>query len=814
MFCAVSNKDFFMIDTESQINCYHCGDVCNDKDIYIDDKYFCCNGCKTVHQLLSSSDMEEYYKQINFDGKSGKRVKSGEFDFLDDEKLKSGLLDFTIEDKSKVTFYLPQVYCSACIYIIENLSKLDKGILESKVNFLKKETSILFNNNDTTLKKIVELLTAIGYRPQLNLADINKPRKDSGNKSLYIKIGIAGFCFGNVMLLALPDYFAGGLLEPSIKHFFGYLTLFLGLLVLYASSDYFKSAYASLRVKHISIDLPISIGVFVLYFRSCYDIVSFSGSGFIDSLAALIFFLLVGKSFQQKTFYNLSFDRNYTSYFPLSVIIVKEGKESFIPVVNVKLYDRLLIRSNEIIPADCILISDHAEIDYSFVTGESKPVVINQGERIYAGGKQTAGSITVETIKSFNQSYLTELWNRDVFSKDSKKSVTAITDRVAKYFTTAILIIGFASFFFWLPSDISRAFNSLTSVLIIACPCALALTVPFTFGTALRVYAKNQFYLKNDLIIEKLSNIKKIVFDKTGTLTYHNTSDLRYEGENLSDLELQFIKSAAKNSTHPLSRIIANNIEAEIRTVDEYHEISGSGIEAVIDNVNIKIGSEKWLKNIYGRSFIFNDKKILLRESTVFISINNELKGSFIISSKYRNGIKDIISNLEKDYKIAVISGDNDSERENIESFLNDNSEIYFNQLPDDKFNYIKKQVTENSGIMMIGDGLNDIGALQASDVGIAITDNTANFTPGSDAILLGDKLNNLPQFMKFSRKAMKTVKLCFKISLFYNIIGLSFAVQGHLSPVIAAILMPVSSITVVLFTVLKVRYDANKLNL
>jgi Cu+-exporting ATPase len=799
---------------EKQIICYHCGDNCSDDSINIDDKYFCCNGCKTVYQMLSSSEMEEYYKQINLNGKSGKRIKSGEYDFLEDEKIKSSLLDFTIEEKSKVTFYLPQVYCSACIFIIENLAKLDQGILESKVNFLKKETSIIFNNNNTSLKKIVELLTTIGYRPQLNLSDINKTKKDPGYKSLYLKIGIAGFCFGNVMLLSLPDYFAGGLLEPSIKHFFGYLMLFLGLLVLYSSSDYFKSAYTSLLVRHISIDLPISIGVAVLYLRSFYDIVTFSGSGFIDSLAALIFFLLVGKSFQQKTYYNLSFDRNYTSYFPLSVIMVKDGKETFIPVVNVKIYDRLLIRSNEIIPADSILISDHAEIDYSFVTGESRPVTIKQGDRIFAGGKQFAGSIIVETIKSFNQSYLTELWNREIFSKNSKKSVTAITDKIAKYFTFAILLIGFASFFFWLPSDITRAFNSLTSVLIIACPCALALTVPFTFGTALRVYAKNQLYLKNDFIIEKLSNIKKIVFDKTGTLTYHNKSELKYEGDNLSDAELKYIKSAAKNSTHPLSRLIAENINSDIKTVDHYQEVLGSGIEAVIDGNYIKLGSEKWVKNIVYNTLNISEKKNLLRESTVFVSINNVLKGIYIISTKYRSGIKEVISNLEKDYKIAVISGDNDFEKANIESFLNDKSEIYFNQLPDDKYNFIKNQVSKNSDIMMIGDGLNDIGALQASDVGIAITENTANFTPGSDAILLGDKLNRLPQFMKLSNKAMNTVKLCFKISLFYNIIGLSFAVQGHLSPVIAAILMPVSSITVVLFTVLKVKYDSKKLGL
>ena len=545
-----------MSETKEDLICVHCGDFCSDDSIRIEDKVFCCNGCKTVYQLLNDDELKKLYDEINFDKNNQTKFTQGEFDFLDDERIKTNMLDYSIADKSKVTLYLPQVYCSACLYLIENISKLNGGILESKVDFLRKEVSIVYNNELVSLKAVVELLSAIGYRPQFNIADAERPRKASDNRSLYIKIGIAGFCFGNVMLMSLPEYFSGGDLEPVIKKFFDSINIIFGMMILYAASDYFKSAISSLRVKFISIDVPISIGISVLFLRSVWDISSGIGPGYVDTLAGLVFFMLSGKIFQQKTYFNLSFDRNYKSYFPLSVLRLKNNKEYHIPIVDLGVGDRLIIRSSEIIPTDSVLINGNAEIDYSFVTGESRPVHVNVGERIFAGGKQTGGSIILETVKNFNQSYLTELWNKNTFKKEINHSFENITNKVSAYFTVIVLVVAATGFFYWLPQSADKAFHALTSVLIIACPCALALTVPFTLGTALRVFSKNHFYLKNTGILEKLSEISSIVFDKTGTLTYHSIKDVEFNGKKLTKAQLNMVKSVSSNSTHPLSRII------------------------------------------------------------------------------------------------------------------------------------------------------------------------------------------------------------------------------------------------------------------
>lgn len=790
---------------KQELICHHCGDYCSDNSIRIDDKFFCCNGCKTVYQLLNDDELKKLYDEIGLAGNTQTKFNNGEFEFLDDERIKTNMLDFTIEEKSKVTLYLPQIICSACLYLLENISKLNPGILESKVDFLRKEVSITFDNTIISLKAIVELLSAIGYRPQMNIADTEKPRRTEDNKPLYIKLGIAGFAFGNVMLMSLPEYFSGGNLEPVIKNFFQGINIIFAFLIMYAGSDYFKSSIASLKVKFISIDVPIALGILAMFLRSLWDIIMGLGPGYVDTLTGLVFFMLTGKLFQQKTYFNLSFDRNYKSYFPLSVIKMIDGKEKHTPVMDIKVGDRLHVRSSEIIPADSILISGNAEIDYSFVTGESRPIHINQGERIFAGGKQTGGVIIIETVKSFNQSYLTELWNKNTFQKEQTHNFESITNKISGYFTFVILAVAFGGFFYWLPQSVDKAFHALTSVLIIACPCALALTVPFTLGTALRVYSKNKFYLKNTGIIEKLSEITSIVFDKTGTLTYHSEKDVNFIGKELNTEQKKLIKSVVSNSTHPLSRIISQNIEEESLIPDSYQESPGLGIEAIINNINIKAGSRKWiLTQAINRQEIASFG--FLNESTVFISIDNEYLGYYAISSKLREGLSKIFSDLNTKFKIKVISGDNDSERANLEKIIGTASELKFNQLPDDKINEIKKLKESGEKVLMIGDGLNDLGALQQADIGVAVTEDTANFTPGSDGILQAENLTKLYEFIKLSYYSKKTVKISFLISFLYNIVGLSYALTGELSPLVAAILMPISSVSVIALTVLRIK--------
>jgi len=798
---------------DSKIICDHCGDTCKDDSLEKDGKFFCCSGCLFVYDLLSDKGMDDFYAKDGPIGIKPLTFKQNEFEYLDEKKIVEKLINYSIQGNTSVTFFIPEVYCSACIWLLENLNRLDSSINESRVNFLKKEVTIDFNESTTSLRKVVELLTSIGYKPSLNYSDMEDTPKNTIETSLYIKLGIAGFAFANLMLFAFPEYLSLGALNAEIKSFLSYLNMFLALPVMYSASDYFRSAFKSLSLKKINIDVPISLGIATLFLRSIWEITSGTGVGYIDSMSGLVFFLLIGKVFQRKTFHSISFDRDYKSYFPLSVIRQIDGEEEYVSINELEIGDNIIIRDNEVIPADSIILNKNANIDYSFVTGESHPVEVQAGEKLYAGGKHRGASIRVSVVKKIDQSYLTELWNRKVFDKNKSGNISELTDLYAKYFTFATLIIAFISFLFWLQQSLDIALNAFTSTLIVACPCALALTTPFTYGTTMRIFGKINFFLKNGQVVEVLSKINTIIFDKTGTLTELTNSKIEYQGQSLSSEDQLMIKSLAKQSTHPLSRLISDSISAEESyDVSELTSIPGKGIQAMIDGRIIKIGKKDWVSSSETQfhKMEFN----VSAESLVNISIDNELLGYYSIKAKYRNKVQEVLKKLLKKYSLTVLSGDKDDDKTKLERMTEGKAELKFNQMPSDKLNYVQDLMLNKNKVLMIGDGLNDAGALKQSDVGIAVTDQTSNFTPGSDAILVADNIKLIPSIMKMSRRSMHTVYISFIISFLYNFIGFGIAVQGILSPVIAAILMPVSSISVVLFTVGKVQYDSYKLGL
>ncbi len=794
-------------NTKDKIICYHCGDFCKDESIAIDDKYFCCAGCKTVYEILNKGELCTYYNFQENPGISPKAFETSKFDYLDDRATISKLLDFADEKISKITFYIPQMHCSSCIWLLENLFKLNPAILSSTVNFVRKELTVKFLHQQISLKAVVVLISSIGYEPQINLDSVEKKIKSKSNKTLYYKVGVAGFCFGNIMMFSFPEYFSITTADSLLKSFFNYLNLVLSLPVFfYSASDYFVSAYKGLRKKIINIDLPLSLGILVLFLRSIYELLILNQSGYFDSLAGLVFFLLIGKILQEKTYDAMNFERDYKSYFPLSVTIKQNEIEKSIPVANLMTGNRIIIRQNEIIPADAILINGDGLIDYSFVSGESHPIHKVSGEMIYAGGRQKSGLIELEIIKEVSQSYLTQLWNNDTFNKKTESEFTNFSNTISKYFTIVILLIAFIAAAFWFPVSSSVAINVFTSVLIVACPCALALSTPFTLGNTMRIFGRNKFYLKNAAVVEVMAKIKSIVFDKTGTITESGKSDIIYNGRILNPTELKCIKSLVRNSTHPLSKKIFDTIAGdEFFPVTKFNEPIGKGIEGVVYGNIIKIGSAEFV----------NLKKYEIEKDVVktkvYITINSEVVGYFIVSNSYREGIDKVIKQLSDEYQLALLSGDNSGERGNLLKIFNSDSQLHFNQSPEDKLNFIKSLQLDHSKVLMIGDGLNDAGALSKSDVGISVTDDISSFTPACDAILDSEQLKNIAEFLKFSKSSLKIIHLNFLISFFYNLVGLSFAINGMLSPLIAAVLMPISSISVVLVATLSTNLIAKK---
>ncbi|MFT3826996.1 MAG: heavy metal translocating P-type ATPase metal-binding domain-containing protein [Chitinophagaceae bacterium] len=781
--------------TSEQVACYHCGEPCFTTSIATDNHLFCCEGCKLVYQLLQQNGLTEYYNLNTSPGQNQQETaRKDKFSFLEQPEIQQQLISFTDQQQTYITFYLPQIHCSSCLYLLENMHKLRKGIHSVSVNFTRREANIVFDHNEITLREVADLLARIGYEPNISLHNLQRQKPRVAKHMIY-RLGIAGFCFANIMLLSFPEYLGLASAEQSLQGFFRGLNVLLALPVFfYCAYPFFSSGWKGLQNRFLNIDAPIALAILVTFGRSLYEVFTGTGAGYFDSMSGIVFFMLAGRVMQDKTYQHLSFDRDFTSYFPVAVTVLKEQKEVATALPDIKTGDTLLIHHGELIPADGFITRGKAMIDYSFVTGESIPIEKETGEMVYAGGKQTGGSIEMLVMKEVAQSYLTKLWSKDELKNNAEEKSQSFLHIISRYFTWIVFSIALVAGIYWWIEDSSRIWNAVTAVLIVACPCALLLSGTFTNGNILRILARNGLYLRSAQAIEDIAQTTHIVFDKTGTLTTTRQQDVQYTGVPLMLPQQVAIAALATQSTHPLSKALVKYLfSSSTATVTQFTEVPGMGISGVVNGLTISLGSMQF---VAGFSTEVHDNA-----SSIYVSIEKELFGRFTIRPQYRHFIPELAQSLTPQYRLSVVSGDNAAEHTTLQKLLGSNTVLKFRQHPEDKLHFIQSLQANGEHVMMIGDGLNDAGALKQSNAGIALAEDTNNFTPASDAIMAAEKLESLQAFIRLCKANKHIILTSFVVSILYNIAGLFFAVQGLLSPMVAAILMPASSLSILLLT-------------
>lgn len=769
-----------------------------------DEKPFCCSGCATVYAILKDNNLLDFYQIDDRAGAKQQAVDQADYSWLDVPKLADRFIRYRDETRCHAELELPDIHCSSCLWLLERLPRLLPGARSCTVDFARKLATVVYDPQAVDLRGVAELLDRIGYPPHFRAQ--GEVPVEKNNRALIYRIGVAGFCFGNIMLMSFPEYFglsellvgaAAGDSSGSdvdagwVKIAMNGLLLLLSLPVMfYAGRVFFTSALYALRARRVTIDLPIALGMLALFGRSFYEILSGVGSGYLDSLAGLVFFLLIGRWFQTYSFARLNFDRDYRDYFPVAAY--REGPDGTptpIASEDVGTGDVLLIRPGQLIPADGTLLSTTAHgIDYSFVTGEAEPAAVREGQEVFAGGRATSSALRVLVTKPTDQSYLLQLWLRK--GGDQKAAEVAPPEWLIRAFTATILLLAAGTLAYWYQIDTARAYRAATAVLIIACPCALALAAPFAYGTLQRLMARNGFYFRGPAVVERLGNTDTFVFDKTGTLTEEGSTDrLTFVPPRSPFFEAVFL-AMARQSSHPRSQTIAaalitGSTRALSVRIGEAEEIVGGGLRL----------------NHQGREFVIGNPEFCGFQNYsagTFAAVDGLLQFSLKPQrTVIRAGGDEMLREIGDQGDTWLLSGDHPPS-ENIweEYFPGDRAR--FRQSPFDKRRHVTQLQEGGATILMVGDGLNDAGALAAAAVGLAVNEDEARFNPACDGIVKADQLAKLPAILRAARRMKWVLTLTYLLAFAYNIIGLSYAMSGALSPVIAAILMPLSSVTIV----------------
>lgn len=784
--------------------CVHCGDPLGNEALVYEGRDFCCAGCKTVFTLIHEHGLEGFYDVA---GAVGPRNAASQTDYayLDDEETMRKVCEYVDDTSIRVNFMAPAIHCASCLWLLERLPRLYPAVRRSRVDLLARRITIVIDRKTGKLSEVARWLERLGYPPELRLDNVvgstaDRKRKGGDTDRLGLKIGIAGFAAGNVMLLAIPEYFGMSMADVATwRPLFSAISIALALPVLaFSGGSYLRGAYRSIRYRRLNIDMPIALGMIAMFGHSVYEIMSGTGAGYLDSLLGLIFFLLVGRWFQRQTHRRLAFDRDYRSYLPLAARVRTKNGVRPIRLDKLTTGHQVEIADGELVPADAILVEGLAALDKSYITGEDEPQPVAVGGTVFAGSRQRGEKIIIELTGQVDSSYLARLWSEssitdtDEATATEARATSKLLDKVGQYFTVVTLVIAALTFAYWAPESLSIALRAATAVLIVACPCAASLSLPFVYGRLAAIASQKGLAIRDALVVERFAEVDASAFDKTGTLTRRDSLAVT-ELYSPQTVQASQLLALARQSTHPVSQALVQHLQAsgevaalaETLVLEQVEEHVGEGLRAVIQGRHLFLGKP-------GARLVADHSA-----ASVVFTIDDRVCASYRLQSAVRQGASQLVAFAKTQGEVMLISGDGDQERERWEGMFGEGN-CAFRQNPTDKLRLIDGLRAAGKHVLYLGDGLNDAGALKAAYVGIAVADEGGGFNPACDAILAAEAVDGFEKLWRFLAGGRALVYAALALAIAYNLGGLAFAVTGNLQPVVAAILMPISSLTII----------------
>ncbi|MCT7626354.1 heavy metal translocating P-type ATPase [Aliarcobacter butzleri] len=803
----------------SKIKCNHCH-LEFDKNIMIKDNdlNFCCKGCQGVYHLLKSDGLESFYEKL------GNKTIAPPIEVFNDDITKFDSLNFydnyvskTKEGFNQIDLIIEGIHCAACVWLNEKILFDTKGIVEANINFTTNKARIIWDDDILKLSQIILKIRSIGYNAYAYDSSVADIAASKAKQDYFVRIMVAVVCTMNIMMLSVAKYtgfFTG--ITPEVMQMIHLGEFILSTPVLFYSGwVFYKGAYYGLKNKMVTMDLAVSTGATLSYIYSLTILLGAKGDSYFDSVAMIITFVLVGKYLEvigKKSAVD-TLDK-IKSTLPLEAVIINGNEKKVVALNSVNIGDIVEIKAGDKVPVDGKVMSGNGSFDESTITGESIPVYKKVGDAVFSGTINLDSLIHFEVTKNFKNSTFSSIVSLLEDSLNSKPSIQIKANKISRGFSATILSLAFATFLVWYffgldlgfiyegTNQFERSFIVAVSVIVIACPCALALATPMASLVGISELAKKGLLFKEAKFIETLAVASSVVFDKTGTLTKGelNVVKARILDDNIHKLNLLY--SLIDSSTHPVSlsikRYLEKNYNLELKKLENVKNIEAKGMSATYKNVDEKefeiLGGNVELLREFGIYYKFDSSK------TVYLfAINKRVIATFELEDEIKDGSKELINYLQnKNIEVIMLTGDNEQVASKIAKELGIKKYLS-HQTPVSKADFIKELKKQNKVVVMVGDGVNDSVALSSSDVAIAMENSADISLAVSDVVLLNSTLKSLKEAFVISNKTYKHIKQNLAFSLLYNATTVPLAMAGFVIPLIAALSMSLSSLIVVL---------------
>ncbi len=783
-----------------KIACDHCH-LEFDIDILIKEKnlYFCCKGCQGVYHLLHDEGLDGFYEKVGSTKLDPARGVIDDLERYDNEGFAKKYIKNT-DGLCEVSLIIDGIHCSACIWLNEKVLHRTDGIIDADINYTNHKAKITWDSDIIKLSQIIAKIQSIGYNAYPYDATAQEDRANKTRKDYYSRLLVAVFATMNIMWLAIAQYtgyFTG--IADDMKNVLNFAEFFLATPVLfYTGWTYFKGAYYGLKNHFINMDFLVITGASLAYIYSIYVTILNEGEVYFDSVVMIISFVYIGKYLEV-----LSKKRavdtldSMTSSIPTEVIRIKDSKKSLISIEEILVDDILEIKPADKIVIDGEIIKGEGSIDESSISGESEPIYKKKGDMLLSGSINLDSVITYKATKSYNTSMLSTIVSLLEDSLSKKPKIEQLANQISGYFSLVILFLAIATFLAWyfIDGSFEKALIVSISVIIIACPCALALATPISTLIGLGVGAKRGILFKEAGFLETMAKADILLLDKTGTITEGKPKVIEHKVYDEFDENLLY--SLLKSSKHPISKGVEEFLKKEHKNLKELKllnakTIQARGIEAKFEDKNIFGGNVEFLKQKGIKEVINSDNSIF-----AFV-INGKLKAIYELKDRVKQGAKESIADfINNGVEVVMLTGDNESVARKIAEEV-EIVNFKHSLLPKDKADIVDMYHDKQKIVIMAGDGINDALALSKSDISIAMGSGADIAVEVSDIVLMDNKMSSLKDARKLSIKTYKNIRQNLGLSLIYNLLTVPLAMAGFVIPLVAALSMSLSSLLVI----------------